>query len=226
MSTSGAGAPRWGSTLAAQAGSSTSNTGMSRPRSSTSARCVVSVTMIWQSAWGTYRGQDITGHAVVDGGVLSSFPIELFVSDLPHVTAVMGPKESDQILGLLIDEDLDVPGAPPVEQTQNAIPDMSSIRTLSRMKSLLDTATQGHDKFVLDGLEHLVARMPAKGYGTTEFDMSDERRAAIIAAGRTALGAYFDRPLPGMIPLPPAQAAAAQQELQRVADRVATKILE
>ena len=142
------------------------------------------------------------------------------------ITAVMGPKESDQILGLLIDEDLDVPGAPPVEQTQNAIPDVSSIRTLSRMKSLLDTATQGHDKFVLDGFEHLVARMPAKGYGTTEFDMSDERRAAIIAAGRTALGAYFDRPLPGMIPLPPAQAAAAQQELQRVADRVATKILE
>ena len=182
--------------------------------------------VVWQSDWGTYRGQDISGHAVVDGGLLSSFPIELFISDLPHVTAVMGPKESDQILGLLIDEDLDVPGAPPAEQTQNAIPDVSSIRTLSRMKNLLDTATQGHDKFVLDGFEHLVARMPAKGYGTTEFDMSDDRRAAIIAAGRTALGAYFDRPQPGMIPLPPAQAAAAQQEIQRVADRVATKILE
>ena len=182
--------------------------------------------MVWQPDWGTYRGQDISGHAVVDGGLLSSFPIELFISDLPHVTAVMGPKESDQILGLLIDEDLDVPGAPPAEQTQNAIPDVSSIRTLSRMKNLLDTATQGHDKFVLDGFEHLVARMPAKGYGTTEFDMSDDRRAAIIAAGRTALGAYFDRPQPGMIPLPPAQAAAAQQEIQRVADRVATKILE
>lgn len=182
--------------------------------------------VVWQPEWGAYRGRDITGHCVVDGGLLSSFPIELFVSDLAHVTAVMGEKSSDTILGLLIDEDLDVPGAPPVDGTQNAMPDVSGIRTLTRLKRILDTATQGHDKFVLDGFEHLVARLPAKGYGTTEFDMNDERRTAIIEGGRSAMAAYFDRPSPGMIPLPPAQAAAAQARIQRLADDVARRILD
>lgn len=181
--------------------------------------------VIWQPAWGSYRGRDMGGHAVVDGGLLSSFPLELFVSDLENVTAVMGPKESGQIVGLLIDEDLDVPGAPPAAETSDVLPDVSGVRTLSRMKRILDTATQGHDKFVLDGFEHLAARMPAKGYGTTEFDMSDARREAIIAAGRDAMAAYFDRPMPGMIPLPPTQAEAARARMRRTADEAAMRIL-
>src|SRR5207237_5395416 len=37
--------------------------------------------VIWQSGWGTYLGNDIAGHAIVDGGLLSNFPIELFISD-------------------------------------------------------------------------------------------------------------------------------------------------
>ncbi len=41
---------------------------------------------------------------------------------------------------------------------------------------------------------HLVVRLPAQGYGTTEFDMSDERRAALVEAGRSAMGDYFDNP--------------------------------
>ncbi|HEY6040934.1 MAG TPA: patatin-like phospholipase family protein, partial [Anaerolineae bacterium] len=31
--------------------------------------------VVWQKEWGTYRGRDMTGHAIVDGGLLSNFPI-------------------------------------------------------------------------------------------------------------------------------------------------------
>ena len=178
----------------------------------------------------------LSGHAVVDGGVLSNFPIELYLSDEPAVTAVMGDRKSERVLGLMLDDALDVPPiADPAEELSFGLnaasitgPEFSwrNLETVQRGLRLLNTMMTGHDRDVIEAFSHLVAHMPAKGYGTTEFDMSDERRAAIIAAGRTALGAYFDRPQPGMIPLPPAQAAAAQQELQRVADRVATKILE
>jgi hypothetical protein len=37
-----------------------------------------------------------------------------------------------------------------------------------------------------------ICRLPAKGYGTTEFDMSDARLQALIDAGRQAMKAYFD----------------------------------
>ena len=55
----------------------------------------------WQSAWNPYRLYDaagtgvkeeraLTDHAIVDGGVLSNFPINMFTSNNPEVRAVMG----------------------------------------------------------------------------------------------------------------------------------------
>ena len=45
-------------------------------------RMSMSIPFVWQEAvwhrsWGSYRGWDITGHSVVDGRVLSNFPIRL-----------------------------------------------------------------------------------------------------------------------------------------------------
>ena len=48
------------------------------------------------------RKTDISGHVVVDGGILSNFPIELFVSDQPPITNVMGPKQDIPTIGMLI----------------------------------------------------------------------------------------------------------------------------
>jgi hypothetical protein len=45
---------------------------------------------------------------------------------------------------------------------------------------------------VLESFESLVVHLPAKGYGTTEFDMSNERRELLLAAGREAMEAYWD----------------------------------
>ena len=36
-------------------------------------------------------------------------------------------------------------------------------------------------------------RLPAKGIGTTEFDLSDERRAVLTAAGKEAMRAHLAR---------------------------------
>ena len=58
--------------------------------------------IIWNESWGKYRKTDISGHVVVDGGILSNFPIELFVSDQPPITNVMGPKQDIPTIGMLI----------------------------------------------------------------------------------------------------------------------------
>jgi len=47
----------------------------------------------------------------VDGGMLSNFPLELFISAESKVTNVMGPKQKTPVPGLMIDESLEVPGA-------------------------------------------------------------------------------------------------------------------
>jgi len=183
--------------------------------------------VVWQPEWGTYRGKDISGHTVVDGGMLSNFPIELFISDLPHVTAVMGKKTtSDQdVLGLLIDEAINVPGAPEQIVQAKAF-EFGQLKTVERVSKLVNTLLSAHDKIVIDTYEHLVVRLPAKGNGTVEFGMSDERRDALVSAGRAATAAYFDQKaqmgIPGVLSAELEPSAAPSQA---PADRIANRIL-
>jgi NTE family protein len=74
--------------------------------------------VVWQPEWGPYLGHDLADHLLVDGGLLSNFPIELFISDDQHVTRVMGPKQDAEILGLLIDENIPVATAKPEKSGQ------------------------------------------------------------------------------------------------------------
>jgi NTE family protein len=147
--------------------------------------------VIWREDWGLYQGRVLTGDAIVDGGLLSNFPIELFLSDLKDVTSVMGEKVSQEVLGFLIDEEMPVPNA---EQTVPVPPkgiNISDLQTVRRLSKLVDTTLSARDKMVIDSYSSLVARMPAKGYGTTEFDMTEDRRQKLLDAGRNAMRSYF-----------------------------------
>jgi len=178
--------------------------------------------VIWKAAWGDYRSCSVTGHVVVDGGMLSNFPIELFMSDQPNVTGLMGPKQDVPVLGLLIYESLPVG---PVKRGLliNANVKPGELKTIQRLTRLMDTMIGAHDKMVIEEFEHLVVRLPAAGYGTTEFDMSDERRKALVEAGRRAISNYFDRPRPLAVPRGGAPAPAAKTKDH--SDRIATRLL-
>lgn len=173
----------------------------------------------WQEAWGPYRDKDITGHLIVDGGILSNFPLELFISSEPYVTDIMGPKTGENVLGLLIDESLPVYDAPAKAAQLDPSLDFRKLRTIQRIGRLINTATQAHDKMVIEAYQQLVVRLPAHGYGTIEFDMSDERRAALVAAGRTTMSNYFDRQVAALYRLPD------EESLRKHADTVAMHIL-
>lgn len=147
--------------------------------------------VIWQADWGPYRGRDLTGHSVVDGGLLSNFPIELLVSSDATVQKVMGEKPNDKVIGFLIDETVDVPGAPALPGSALFHSGFSEFATVRRLQGLVETATRAADRGAIEEFGHLVVHLPAKGFGTTEFDMLPERRAAIIEAGRQAAEAYL-----------------------------------
>lgn len=180
--------------------------------------------VVWKDEWGTYRGRDMVGHCIVDGGLLSSFPLELFVSKSPQVTAVMGPKTVNSVLGMLIDETAEVADAPPATSAGGggAMSALGKLRTVNRIRSLVDTMTLAHDKEVIEAFHHIVVRCPAKDYGTTEFDMSDERRTALVNAGRVRMQQFMDnppRPRSGLESLESIKAA------DDIADRIAIGIL-
>lgn len=185
--------------------------------------------VIWQASWGKYRHQDLTGHTIVDGGMLSNFPIELFVSNLPSVTAVMGQKVSEHVMGMLIDDDKIVPGAEvemPSAQVAEDKFDVGSLRTVQRIRHLLNTMTQAHDKMVMDAFSKFVVRLPAHGYGTTEFDMSDERRVALVAAGESEMRQYLIPPAKGVGPISFSVPVAEDETAGMVyANKLASKLL-
>lgn len=154
--------------------------------------------VVWQKEWGLYRGQDITGHAIVDGGLLSNFAIDLLVSkddDLRQMMGTTGHKPN--VLGFLIDENLPVPGAgnPPGSKPDkpHLLPklDMKKIQTVKRISRLVDTMTNARDKQVITEYQDRVCRLPAQGYGTTEFDMTPQRMQAIIIAGQKTMAAFL-----------------------------------
>ena len=177
----------------------------------------------WQQTWGLYRQKDITGHAIVDGGLLSNFPLELFVSDAPQVTAVMGHKTADHVLGLLIDESLPVADAPerPGASQSGVLTSLGRLKTVGRLNALVDTVTQARDKSIMDAFAHLVVRLPAAGYATTEFDMTPERRVALMTAGKGTMAAFLDNP-----PAPRLGGFFESSGMtDQIADRVALAIL-
>ncbi len=149
--------------------------------------------VVWQQEWGAYLGDEsITGHIIVDGGVLSNFPIAL-VDRQPdsgsYEEQVMGdtPAGAASTLGFLIDESLPVPGQP-VKGKRGLKDELKTVRRVSR---LVDTMTDTRDNIEIRNNENLICRLPAAGYGTTEFDMDQVRLAALVQAGYEATIKYL-----------------------------------
>jgi hypothetical protein len=95
---------------------------------------------------------------------------------------------------------------------------------VTRVKNLLNTVTQAHDKSVIEAFERFVVRLPARTYGTIEFGMSVERREALIRAGQATTAGFFNR-LDAAAAAGPSFAVDAA-ELEPAADRIAEKMLE
>ncbi|HSF82917.1 MAG TPA: patatin-like phospholipase family protein [Anaerolineales bacterium] len=153
--------------------------------------------VIWRSEWGLYRGRDLSGHVIVDGGLLSNFPIKLFVSDDEAVEEMMGVgSASDQVIGLLLDDATLVPGAEDTQKIESGAPSFLERSDLLggmvfRLQGMAETLLGAHDKSVMDTHKHMVCRLPAKGYGILEFDLTAERMAPILTAGEAAMEAHL-----------------------------------
>jgi hypothetical protein len=101
----------------------------------------------------------------------------------------------------------------------------AELESVQRLRRLVDTATTAHDKMVTDEYSHLVVRLPAAGYGTTEFDMSEARRQALVHAGAAAMATYLDARTASRA-AGTAPRRGGRPATGNTADRIALRILE
>jgi len=145
---------------------------------------------IWQPEWGSYRGRQKAGNAVVDGGLLSNFPFRLIADTDEEIRAIMGDTDPHGAgnLGLLIDETLAVAGEP--ETAKSPLP-VTRLHTVQRISRMLDTMMGASDNETIRHYAAEICRLPAKGYGTLEFGMQGARLDHFLAAGRDSMTAHL-----------------------------------
>lgn len=141
--------------------------------------------VVWDAAWGTYMGRSIAGHVIVDGGVLSNFPIRLIDEPVESIMGDTDPKGALN-LGLLLDETMPLPGVPPTPPTS-----MDQIRVAQRLSRLMDTMMGAQDNEEMRQHASEICHLPVKGCGTTEFNMAAPKLQALIGAGKAALEAHL-----------------------------------
>jgi NTE family protein len=143
--------------------------------------------VVWRQEWGLYRGRAKAGCIMIDGGALSNFPLWLFATDPtdPFISAILGPPPAEAPnLGLFLDEELAVPDAPPPPPLAQLL---GKLRTVQRIMRIVETVTVSRDKLTFEYDARAVCYLPALSYAATEFNMTDARREALVAAGRAAM---------------------------------------
>lgn len=114
---------------------------------------------------------------IVDGGVLSNFPIQLFDDGTPNPPW--------PTFGYLLAEDPDVMGT----QLHHKI-----FGPLTLFAALFSTMMEAHDRmYIKNGAFARTIMIPTMGVSTTEFDLSPEKAEVLYQSGVTAAKEFFQR---------------------------------
>lgn len=155
--------------------------------------------VVWNPQWqylladGTQKA--VAGTRIVDGGVLSNFPMELIAeNDSTLVRQTMGDLTPEFVaaagnLGLLIDEALPVSGQPETGRGDAKL--LDELPTLARVQNLAETMMSARNNSVIDQYRAEICRLPAKGYGTLEFGMEGKRLDDFVKAGYEAMKSHL-----------------------------------
>src|SRR5215203_3167751 len=113
-------------------------------------------------------------HLIVDGGMLSNFPVWLFDAEVPQWPT----------FGLKLTQEQEIPLG---EQLPQPVPRGGVTQVIGYLRSLVDTMMAAHDRLYIEDHEFdRTIAIDTLGVGTTEFDLSQERALALYGAGREA----------------------------------------
>ncbi len=122
-------------------------------------------------------------HVIVDGGLLSNFPVHLFDRG--------GAEPRWPTFGLLLVEP--EPGKPIGHRLPGEEPGIERGSLIDFVKSIAATAMEAHDRMYVERATYArTIPIPTLGVGTTEFEITPERRDALYEAGRKAASDFLE----------------------------------
>lgn len=148
---------------------------------------------VWDNEkWGLYRGRMIAQSSIVDGGVLSNFPLRLLIDKKYEAVMDAGGDAKIRNLGLLIDESALIPGAreAPRKKPSHAWQELRISQSLTR---LVETVLGAWDRDIIEENRDDVCFIAGKGIDALEFDLTEERMDLLINSGRCAMTQYLNR---------------------------------
>jgi NTE family protein len=128
-------------------------------------------------------------HTIVDGGMLSNFPVWLF--DAPQ-----GQKAKRETFGLRLTQkdtrsEILKPG---FDLSSEFLKALKRSETLGYFWSLVETMMEAHDRFYIEKKKFdMTIDIDTVGVGTTEFDLSDDRKEKLYQSGREEAERFLDK---------------------------------
>lgn len=120
-------------------------------------------------------------HLIVDGGMLSNFPVWLFDAKEPQWPTI-GMKLTRK------------PRRPIGEELAQPVPRGGVTQVVGYLRSLVDTMMAAHDRLYIEESEFSrTIAIDTLGVGTTEFDLSAQRALALFESGRTAAEEFLEQ---------------------------------
>jgi predicted acylesterase/phospholipase RssA len=152
----------------------------------------------WKSDWGPYRKLPMwdgaEGHRIVDGGLLSNFPLKFLLNDQKYSTpdGLMGPLpggQSARILGLLLDSNKEAPKEIARKKERYA----ERLAVYQSVSRLIDTITSASDKEAIEEYraEPHICRIGVRGVDLLDFEMTEDQLKALVKGGDTAMTDYL-----------------------------------
>jgi NTE family protein len=125
-------------------------------------------------------------HVIVDGGMLSNYPVWLF--DCDDGT----PPDWPTFGMLLVEPKPRIPVGARLPKPKHAGSGAAAV--LDYVKSLAQTMMEAHDRMYVEQASYArTIPIPTLGVGTTEFDLSKERALALFDSGRWAAEKFLDK---------------------------------
>ncbi len=122
-------------------------------------------------------------HVIVDGGMLSNYPVWLFDSDGEPSWPTFGL--------LLVEPDPRTPITARLPEPEKAPRGARGL--VSLLSSMVHTMMEAHDRLYVEKAQY-ARTIPIKtlGVGTTEFDLSEKRKLALYDSGRKAAEEFLE----------------------------------
>ena len=148
---------------------------------------VVFESVLWKHEFGLYKGSDITGHEIADGGIISNFPLFLFLGNYGEY---MGVRSSSRFIGLILDDNISIQGLQDRDTKYSIFNYIVAVFgksiLITRLIKILNTMLSSDNVTIVDNKE-IICRIPSRGVDVLDFAMDDDKQGIVIDSAYKAM---------------------------------------